>query len=90
MMRKRIFVLMAFVLLTALFSVPLKAQGDGFFSNYSIGERASETPNGTGGNATLNPMANEVIVNTPLGSGLLILVVGGLGYAMLNNNRKEE
>lgn len=89
MMRKRIFVFMAFVLLTALFSVPLKAQGDGFFSNYQSDARSGgdQYPHTVEGTAYTQPLVNTTV---PLGSGLLILVAGGLGYALLNNNRKED
>lgn len=86
MMRKRIFVFMAFVLLTALFSVPLKAQGDGFFSNYQSGERSGDAHYAEGA-AFAEPMHNTKV---PLGGGMLVLTIGGVGYVLLKKNKKEE
>lgn len=91
MMKKNLYLLLTVVLMAGLFAVPLKAQngGDGFFSDYQTDARSGGTQDShtVEGIAYAQPLVNTTV---PLGSGLLILVAGGLGYALLNNNRKED
>ncbi len=62
-------------------AINLSGQTDGFFRNYDNGDRSGDT-----GGVTIGGMTNDN--PTPVGSGLLIMVAAGAGYALLK--KKEE
>lgn len=74
--------LRAFMLsITLMAAINLSGQTDGFFRNYDNGDRDGDTEG-----VTIGGMTNEN--PTPVGSGLLIMVAAGAGYALLK--KKEE
>lgn len=84
---KKILLATAFVMMIGLFA---NAQGrDVFFSNWDngYGNRAGEDPTSLD---IINPSGHGLTTNveTPLGSGLLVLTALGAGYAVARKKRK--
>jgi len=74
------------LLVSAMLLLPtgLMAQSDGFFSNYSGGER--DGGEGTGATITNEGFSTEA----PLGGGLAILVASAAGYALLKRRNEQD
>lgn len=68
-----------------LLSTTSTAQSDGFFKNYDNGDRGDITINSDNANGITNADFGE---SAPLGSGLLIMLAAGAGYAILK--KKED
>ena len=88
-MRKLFLFLMA-LFAGFFFSIPLNAQTDGFFRSYDDNE--SRDINGIGnqtfGQSTGGPYSPSTVV--PLGSGLIILMTAGAGYALVKRKRSNN
>ncbi len=66
-------------------AINLSGQTDGFFRNYDNGDRGDITINSGNANGITNADFGE---SAPLGSGLLIMLAAGAGYAILK--KKED